>query len=349
VIDGMGDTMTAGRLDLDKREFRVEEVPIPAPGPGEVRIAVAAAGVCLSDLHLIDGTLPGTGRVTLGHEVAGTVEALGPDVPAHLAVGARVTLQAGQSCDVCDRCLRRRPCLRPRVRGVHYDGGWAEYALARADTVVPIPDDLPFDQAAIIPDAVSTPYAAVVATAQVGPARSAGVWGAGGLGVHGLQVLRLAGAAPIVAVDPLPAARERALSFGADVALDPAAADFAEQVGALTGGRGLDYAFDFAGYAAVREQAATVLAAHGAMVLAGLTDAPLHLPDSAGLSVRGQRILGHFGSSGEHVLELVELARYGRLDLSRSISAHIPLAEADRAVQQLADKTGNPIRLILVP
>lgn len=90
------------------------------------------------------------------------------------------------------------------MQGVHYDGGWAEYALARTDTVVPIPDDLPFDQAAIIPDAVSTPYAAVVATAQVRPARSAGVWGAGGLGVHGLQVLRLAGAAPIVAIDLLP-------------------------------------------------------------------------------------------------------------------------------------------------
>ncbi|MFG1644008.1 zinc-binding dehydrogenase [Amycolatopsis sp. NPDC049252] len=346
MIEGMGDTMLAGRLDLDKREFGVEEVPIPVPGPGEVRIAVAAAGVCLSDLHLIDGTLPGTGRVTLGHEVSGTIEALGPDVPEHLTTGLRVTLQAGQSCDVCDRCLRRLPCRRSRVRGVHYDGGWAEYALARADTVVPIPDDLPFDQAAIIPDAVSTPYAAVVATAQVRPASSAGVWGAGGLGVHGLQVLRLAGAAPIVAIDPLPAARERALTFGADFALDPAAADFAERIGAWTEGRGLDYAFDFA---AVREQAAGVLGAQGAMVLTGLTDAPLHLPDSTGLSVRGQRILGHFGSSGEHVLELVTLARYGRLDLSRSISAHIPLAEADRAVKQLAEKSGDPIRLILVP
>jgi threonine dehydrogenase-like Zn-dependent dehydrogenase len=85
------------------------------------------------------------------------------------------------------------------------------------------------------------------------------------------------------------------------------------------------------------------------MELVGLTDAPLRLPDSALLSVRGQRVLGHFGSSAEHVLELVALAKHGRLDLSRSISDHIPLAEADRAVQRLATKTGDPIRLILVP
>lgn len=92
------------------------------------------------------------------------------------------------------------------TRGVDYDGGWAEYALAREDTLVPVPDLLPFEQACIIPDAVSTPWAAVTDTARVRPAEAAGVWGVGGLGAHAVQLLLLVGAAPVIAVDPLPAA-----------------------------------------------------------------------------------------------------------------------------------------------
>jgi D-arabinose 1-dehydrogenase-like Zn-dependent alcohol dehydrogenase len=350
----MVDTMLAGRLNVTTLEFAMEEVPIPQPADDEVRIAVAAAGVCLSDVHLIDGTLrvPGNGtdnKVTLGHEVAGTIESVGRNVPDGVTVGQRVALQAGQSCGHCANCLRRRPCLQGMTRGVHYDGGWAQYALARHDTLVPIPDDLPFDQAAIIPDAVSTPYAAIVATAQVRPAQSAGVWGVGGLGAHGVQVLRLTGAAPIVAVDPLPSARQRALDFGADVAIDPGAADFAEQVAAATGGRGLDFAFDFAGVAAVREQAEAVLALGGALVLVGLTSAPLTITNGTLLSVRNHKLLGHYGSAPQHVEQLVALAGYHRLDFSRSISGHIELAKAQDAVRQLNDKAGDPIRLILVP
>jgi D-arabinose 1-dehydrogenase-like Zn-dependent alcohol dehydrogenase len=347
----MVDTMLAGRLDLRALRFAVEEVPVPQPGDDEVRVAVAAAGVCLSDLHLIDGTLPVAGdKVTLGHEVAGTVESVGAHVPPGITVGQRVTLQAGQSCGTCANCVRRRPpCLQGRTRGVHYDGGWAQFALARHDTLVPIPDDLPFDQAAIIPDAVSTPYAAIVATAQVRPAQSVGVWGAGGLGVHGIQVLRLTGAAPVIAIDPLAGARERALTFGADLALDPGADDFADQVDAATGGLGLDFAFDFAGVAAVREQAAKVLGLGGSLVLVGLTAQPLTVTGGTLFSVRGQRLLGHYGSAPRHVEELVALAGYGRLDFSRSISGHIPLADAQEAVRQLAEKVDNPIRLVLVP
>lgn len=236
----MAETMLAGRLDLRTRVFRVEEIPIPEPADDEVRVEVAAAGVCLSDVHLIDGTLRGpdaTGTVTLGHEVAGTIESVGRAVPGDIRVGQRVILQAGQACGRCANCVRHRvPCPRSRTRGVHYDGGWARYALARHDTVVPIPDELPFDQAAIIPDAISTPYAAIVTTAGVRPAQAVGVWGIGGLGAHGVQLLRLVGAAPIIAVDPSPGARARALEFGADLALDSREDDVLTRIQAVTGG-----------------------------------------------------------------------------------------------------------------
>ncbi|MEU4107200.1 zinc-binding dehydrogenase [Streptomyces sp. NPDC027717] len=347
------DTMLAGRLHLPSGAFRVEEVPVPVPGPGEVLIEVRAAGVCLSDVHLIDGSLKPFGHVedlTLGHEVAGVVHTLGPGLLGDWTPGTRVALQAGQSCGICANCLRRRsPCLDSRTRGVDYDGGWAKYTTAREDTLAPIPDHLPFDQAAIIPDAVSTPYAAVVTTGEVRPAQAVGVWGAGGLGAHGIQLARLAGAAPVIAVDPLPGARERALAFGADLALDPAAPDFAETVLRATGGRGLDVAFDFAGVPPVREQAATVLARGGVMVLAGLTPHPLTITEGTRFSWNRNQIRGHYGSSPEHVEELIRLASVGRLDLSASISGHLPLAEAAEAVHRLENKVGDPIRLVLVP
>ncbi|MCT2584277.1 zinc-binding dehydrogenase [Actinophytocola gossypii] len=344
--------MLAGRLEIASRTFTVREVPVPEPGPGEVLVRVRAAGVCLSDVHLIDGDLTpaflGAAEVTLGHEVAGEIDAVGSDVH-EWAIGDRVVLQAGERCGVCPNCLRfREPCLAVRTRGVDYDGGWAEYALATQHTLVAIPDELPFEQAAIVPDAVSTPWGAVTGTGRAAPARPAGVWGVGGLGVHAVQLLRLIGAAPIVAVDPLPAARERALEFGADVALDPADPALRATVTALTGG-GLDVAFDMAGVPAVREQAVRCLGPGGRLVLAGLAPAPLTIENSIALSVRRQQVLGHYGSVPGAVEQLITLVRHGRLDLARSVSGTVPLADAADAVAALRDKTGDPVRLILVP
>jgi D-arabinose 1-dehydrogenase-like Zn-dependent alcohol dehydrogenase len=344
--------MLAGRLAIPTRKFEVREVPVPEPGPGQVRIRVRAAGVCLSDVHLIDGTLSPPfldgDEVTLGHEVAGEIDTIGPDVPGPWEPGRRVTLQAGEQCGACANCLRFLPCLAVRTRGVDYDGGWAEYALASHHTLVPIPDDMPFDQAAIVPDAVSTPWGAITGPGRAAvPGRPAGVWGVGGLGAHAVQLLRIVGAAPIVAVDPLPAARERALEFGADVALDPAEPDLRDRVLALTGG--LNVAYDMAGAAVVREQAVRCLGLGGRLVLVGLTPEPLTVSDSIGLSFRGKQILGSYGGGAEAVEQLITLARYGRLDLARSISDTLPLADAAEAVARLTAKTGNPIRLILRP
>ena len=158
--------MLVGRLNTTTHKFDVVDVPIPEPGPGQVRIKVEAAGVCLSDVHLIDGRLnfgtPKGGIVTLGHEVAGTIDVLGPAVTGWQH-GQRVLLKAGERS-------RDNHLL---TRGVDYDGGWAQYALATATTLVAIPDDLPFEQAAIIPNAVETPWGAITVTGDVRPAQAA--------------------------------------------------------------------------------------------------------------------------------------------------------------------------------
>lgn len=351
----MPSTMLAGRLNLTTGKFAMETVAIPEPGPDEVRIKVSAAGICLSDIHLIDGSLrleprEGVTSVTLGHEVSGVIEKLGSAVPPLWRTGMRVLLQAGQSCGQCPSCVGRTgPCFKPMTRGVDYDGGWAEYALARFDTLVAVPDELPFEQAAIIPDAVSTPYAAIVETAKLRPAEAVGLWGVGGLGAHAVQLCRAFGAAPIVAIDPLPVARERALKLGADFALDPRQPDFRERLLALTAGRGLDVAIDMAGVQQAREQARSVLAPMGRLVLVGLSGAPLTLGPDVPFCFAMQQVRGHYGSFPGSLQQLVTLTSYRRLDLSASVSEILPLRDAPLGVERLIKKQGNPIRLVLRP
>ncbi|MER5755939.1 zinc-binding dehydrogenase [Streptomyces sp. NPDC002088] len=347
------DTMLAGRVHLDTKKFVMEEIPVPVPGPGEVLIEVKAAGVCLSDLHLIDGSITplhlNSNVLTLGHEISGVIHSLGPGLKRNLAVGTRVALQAGQPCRECATCVRGGTCTSFRGRGVDYDGGWSQYTIAREDTVVPIPDTLPFDQAAIIPDAVSTSYAALVDTVQVRSAQSVGIWGVGGVGAHAVRLARTMGATPIIAVDPLPNARARALAFGADIALDPTDPGFAEAVLRATDGLGLDYAFDFAGVPRVREQASPLLGDHGSLVLVGITTEPLTISEKMTFNLKNKKVYGHYGSSFDHVYELIRLAGSGRLDLAPSITDHISLADAPEAIHRLEHKIGDPIRLILVP
>ena len=151
--------MRAGRITISTRHFEVVEHPIPEAGYGHVRVAVKAAGVCLSDVHLLDSTLsPGYldgDVVTMGHEVAGVVDQIGDGVD-HWTIGDRVIVCAGI----------RDEKGRVRTQGFDFDGGFADFMIADAHTLVAIHEQLSFEQACIIPDAVSTPWAAIVSRQQ---------------------------------------------------------------------------------------------------------------------------------------------------------------------------------------
>jgi threonine dehydrogenase-like Zn-dependent dehydrogenase len=310
----------------------------PEPGPGEVRLAVSYSGICHTDLHFVAGERAArmASEVTMGHEVVGVIDALGPDV-ADWAVGDRVLVnpmgeRGGQSW----------------VLGVHYDGGWAEHVVVPADMLVAV-GNIPPEQAAVIPDAVSTPWAAIRNTADVRAGESAGVWGIGGLGYHGVQLLRLVGAAPIVAVDPNPAARERALRVGADLALDPSRQDLNERILEATDGRGLDVAFDFVGNANVQQQAFDAVGRYGRIVLVGVANGDLTLHSSPVLVRLSKQVIGHYGAERHHLAQVVDLVRHGRLDLSGSVSQILPLAEFERGLDVLRNKVGDPVRVLLRP
>lgn len=147
-------------------------------------------------------------QVTPGHEAAGRIERVGAEVPPWQA-GQRVALLAGKSS-----------CM---VMGQAYDGGWAEYVVVPHYLLVAVPEHVPIEQAAIIPDAVATPYGGIVHRGKLRQGEVVGLWGVGGLGQHAVQIARINGASLIIAIDPIEAARQRALAAGAHHVLDPGA------------------------------------------------------------------------------------------------------------------------------
>lgn len=332
-------TMLAVRLSTTTGEVRLEEVKVPQPSANEALVRVQYAGICASDLHFIGGDRPAgmPDTLTLGHEVAGIIDQMGSPVPG-LHEGDRVAIYAMAGGGT-----------HTRIMGVHYDGGWAEYVAVPLEALVPIAEDVPSEVAAIVPDAVTTPWAAITKTGRVRPGESVAVWGLGGLGFHAVTLVRLVGAAPVIAVDPLERARERAIRAGADFALDPTDPGFESRLRQVTGGDGLDIVFDFVGSPSVQQQAFDALGTRGRLVLVGITLDPLHLVDSALLVRRSKQILGHYGLDRRHIEEILKLLHYGRLELSGSISGIHPLSEVDRALDQMKSKAGNPIRILLRP
>ncbi|HEY9473602.1 MAG TPA: zinc-binding dehydrogenase [Mycobacteriales bacterium] len=342
--------MRAARFDRATRALTVEPVPVPEPGPTEVLVRVQACGICLSDVHLIDGTLPAPlPLVTPGHEASGVVERVGGLVTGWRP-GQRVVMAAGRPCGDCLSCTRGRAddCQRTAIMGFGYDGAWAQYVVVPFFALTEIGADLPFEQAAVLADAVATPYAGLVDRAALRPGEAVGLWGIGGLGVHAVQIARVVGAAPIIAVDPNPAARERALKLGADAALDPTG-DVGAEVLRITGGRGLDLAVDLVGANAVLTQAASCLGRGGRLLMIGLSAEPIRLGPSVLFGVSSHSLLGHLGYASRHLDQLVDLVTAGRLDVSGSVSDTLSLDEVADGVHRLATRAGDPIRLVITP
>ena len=248
-----------------------------------------------------------------------------------ISIGDRVVVIAGE----------RNSNQQITTMGFDYDGGWAEYVVTKAELVAKIPDSLAFEQAAIIPDAVSTPWAAITPTGKVVAGEKVAVFGVGGLGIHAVQLLKIIGAF-VIAIDPREDARTNALARGADFAYAPDDAELKKH-------RGLNAVFDFAGVSSVRKQALSMLGEQGRLVIVGIANEPIVIPNDMALTYMRTQIMGHYGSEAHHVTELIELAASGRLDLSHSVSEVMPLESAAQALDKLANKVGNPIRIVLKP
>ena len=347
----MADTMRAQRFYADTKKIAVEDVSIPEPGPGEVLVKVAFCGICHSDLSLINGTFPAMlPVVTQGHEASGTIAKLGPGVTGW-SEGDRVVVAAGRPCTQCANCRRGdvSNCQAIQLMAFAYDGAWAEYTVAQAVGLTRVPDNVPLEQAAILADAVSTPYGAVVRTGKVGIGESVGVWGVGGIGTHIVQLARLVGAAPVIAVDIKPEILDRATELGADFAFDARDDRLAEKIADATGGRRLDVAFDAVGLKSTFEQALDNLTVGGRLVAVGMSAEPACVGTTAMFALTQKQALGHLGYQNVDIGTLATLVSLGRLDISRSISDVVSLEDIAVGIDRLDRQEGNPIRILVQP
>jgi threonine dehydrogenase-like Zn-dependent dehydrogenase len=331
-------TMRAVRVEATTGRVAVRTVRRPRPAAGQVLVRVAAAGVGRPDAELVAGggglRPDASGWRTLGREVAGVVAAPGAGVDGW-PLGRRVAVRASV----------RLPKARYAL-GVEQEGGWADYVVAPVESLVSLPDVVPFDQASVL-DVVAMAWSALARTGGLRPAEAVGIWGVDGLGTHAVQAARLLGAAPVVAIDPWPEARQRALALGADAALDPESASFGADLREVSGGRLLDVVLHAAGSATA--QMLGTLAAGGRAVFAGGGAGAVLVGDSPDFWADGKRLLGHAGPLPEDVPLLLRLIAHRRLDLSSSITDVLPLEEASAALERLAADDGRTVRLVLRP
>ena len=368
----MTTSVRAALLPAPGTALRVVDLELDAPGPGEVQVRLRASGVCSDDLNVLDGTVDVPSPLVPGHEGAGVVEALGAGVDG-LAVGDHVALSWAPYCGHCEECLRDLPQLcgtawplmlagglldgttRLRFGGAevhHYCflSSFAERAVVPARSCVRIPEDVPFEVAALLGCAVTSGVCAVWRTAGVRPGDRVAVFGIGGTGMSSVMGAAAVGASQVVAVDRRQSRLGRAEELGA-TALVPWQGEPQNVAAAVieASGGGVDYAIETSGRTASMRAAFLSTRKRGAAVLAGIprADAELTVP-AISIPRMERRVLGSIYGSARPDRDfplILDAYRRGRLPLERLISHRFPLPEVETAVD--AVRSGEATRVVL--
>jgi alcohol dehydrogenase len=354
------------------RPLEIDEVELEAPGEGEVLVKVGGAGLCHSDLSILNGDRPRPVPLVPGHEGAGEIVEVGPAVH-DVRPGDHVCFAYSVSCGRCRRCLEGRPymCERaaaPRAAGTLLSGGrrlsrageplnhasgvscFAEYAVVDRGSVVVIDRSLPLDVAALFGCAIVTGVGAVVNTARVAPGSSVAVVGLGGVGLAGLLGAALAGAGRIVAIDLSDEKLGLARQLGATDTVNAREPDHVERVRELTAG-GVDYAFDFAGTIKALETAYAVTRWGGTTVTAGLAPMGAQFAFQQSVLVSEEKaIKGSYMGSCVPVRDIprfIALYQQGRLPVDRLVSQRVALDELNEGFDRL--QAVSTVRQLLLP
>lgn len=340
--------MKAAVFTAPHQPLLLQDVPDPFPGPGEIVVRVAACGVCHTDLHYLDHGTPTFKKppVILGHEISGTVDRVGDDVSSW-KVGDRVLLPAVYGCGQCRMCREGREniCERMVMFGNNIDGGYAELVLAPAKDVLRLPDAIPLIEGAIIADALTTPYHAVVNRGRVRPGDRVVVFGCGGIGLNLVQVAAALGAY-VVAVDLLEDKLEWARRLGAAETLHPPQVERIDKaVRGLTDG-GADIAFEAIGLPLTQEQAFACVRPGGRLVLVGFAGEAMRL-DSGRAMYREMEVLGSLGCRAVDYRRVIHLVAQGKLRLQELVTARFPLEQIGDAFEAL--RHGQGVRSVVTP
>jgi len=344
----------------------IEDIVLDPPQSNELRVKLSACAICHSDILYMDGAWGGKLPAVYGHEAAGTVVEIGPDVTL-AKVGDPVVVTLIRSCGRCFYCDQGEPQLcettfrldeegplhkkdgQPILQALR-TGAFAEEVVVHESQIVPVPSEMPLDSASLIACGVITGYGAVVNTAKVPAGSSVVVLGTGGVGLNSIQGAALSGATPLIAIDLLDDKLKTAKSLGATHTINAAQKNVVEQVRALTGGRGADYVFVAVGSEQAMHQGLTLLRRAGTLVLVGMPASGVKLSiEAADFANDSQNLIGSkMGSTRLRVdvPKLVALYQDGRLKLDELVTKRYPLEQINEAVA--AAKRGAAVRNVIV-
>ncbi|MDR7554640.1 MAG: zinc-binding dehydrogenase [Armatimonadota bacterium] len=355
----------------ETRPLLVDEVEVLGPGPGEVLVEVVAAGVCHSDLSVIDGSRPRVMPMALGHEAAGVVREIGPGV-GDVRPGDHVVFSFVPACGRCEFCLVGRPALCERgnaanAAGSLLDGSrhfvdgagrilhhhlgvsaFSRFTVAAQESLVPLDADVPLETAALFGCAVVTGVGAVVNTARVPAGASVAVFGLGGVGLSAVMGARAVGASPIVAVDVVPVKLELARRLGATAVVDARHQDPVQAIKELTRG-GAAWVFESVGSERVLVQAFQATRRGGTTVAIGLPHPErLFSVPAVTLAAEERTVMGSYMGSAvprRDIPRFIAMHRAGLLPVEALRSRTVALSEINEAFDALAQ--GEVVRQIV--
>ena len=328
--------------------LKIEDVEKPKAGQGEIVMKVAACGICHTDLHYIDSGVSTFKKppLILGHEASGIVDEIGEGV-TEFKGGERVLLPAVLSCGTCVFCRtgRENICERMIMFGNNVDGSYAEYVKAPAKDTFLLPEEIPLEEGAIIADATTTPYHAVVNRGKVKPGDKVVVFGCGGVGLNTVQIAAMLGAY-CVAIDIVDEKLEYAKKLGAAETLNPKEVERVDKaVRKLTKG-GADVAFEVIGNPTTMETAFASLRTGGRLVAVGYSDKSMNL-NLGRIMYREMEVVGSLGCRPVDYPRVIELARVGKIKVKELVTRKFPLDKINDAFDLL--RKGEGIRSVVLP
>jgi 2-desacetyl-2-hydroxyethyl bacteriochlorophyllide A dehydrogenase len=322
------------------KDLRLDELPLPEPQRGEVRIRPEAAGICGTDAHIFLGEFPAVTPIVLGHEVAGTVDAVGAGVKG-IREGDLVTVQPNTYCTVCRYCRGGREHLCPKLRayGVHMNGGFAQAMVAQTQAVYRLPVGISADIGCLTEPLACCVHGVDRLAIQNGS--TVLILGAGAIGLMLMRLARLSGAGYLAVAEPNGSRREAALTMGADTVFEPKF----EQLMDHTDGQGFDFVIDAVGVTATFEQAVAVAARGGRILVFGV--APMHAAATIrpfDIYAKELTILGAFINpySQERAVQLLPQMGLEQLNITA-----FPLSQYKRAFEGQFSRSST--KIILLP
>lgn len=342
--------MQSARFTEVNEPLKIEQIPVPNIKEDEVLVQVKAVGLCGSDIHIaFEGVTPTSYQpITLGHESSGIIAAKGSHVKKW-NVFDRVAIKPFIFCGSCHNCIagHSEVCIDRKVIGIHLDGALAEYIAIPEKNLIHLPEEIPFDVGAIITDAIATPFHAMVERAKLKPGESIVIYGAGGLGLHAVQIASLVGATDIIVVDIRQDQLKRAKELGATHVINPFEKNPVEEIKEKTNGLGVDLVAEFIGLQKTIEEATHLVKVGGRVVVAGLGEEPIKLAAPTEFVRKQITFLGSYGFSKNTIRKLVDLVKNDKLRLDNSITHRFTLNEVNQGLRYLHGKIENPIRIVI--